>query len=85
MTATRLPYVADLGGGVFAAGGYSGHGLALSGLAGKALAEAICGDRKRLALLGNLPVPALPGGRMFGGLMATGGMMWAAAMDRLRG
>ena len=85
VTATRLPYVADLGGGVFAAGGYSGHGLALSGLAGKVLAEAICGDRTRLGLLGNLPVPALPGGRMFGGLMATGGMMWAAAMDRLRG
>ena len=85
VTATRLPYVADLGDGVFAAGGYSGHGLALSGLAGKAIAEAICGDRTRLGLLGKLPVPALPGGRMFGGLMATGGMMWAAAMDRLRG
>ena len=85
VTATRLPYVADLGGGIFAAGGYSGHGLALSGLAGKALAEAICGNRWRLELLSTLPVPALPGGRMFGGVMATAGMMLAAGMDRLRG
>jgi gamma-glutamylputrescine oxidase len=85
VTATRLPFVADLGQGVFAAGGYSGHGLALSGLAGKALAEAIDGDGARLGVLAQLPVPALPGGRMFGGAMTTAGMMWAAMRDRLRG
>lgn len=83
VTATRLPYVADQGGGIFAAGGYSGHGLALAALVGKAVAEAARGDDARLRLLARLPTPALPGGRMFGGAMTTAGMMLAAARDRL--
>jgi gamma-glutamylputrescine oxidase len=83
VTATRLPYIADQGQGVFAAGGYSGHGLALAGLAGLAVAEACTGNPARLDLLARLPTPALPGGRLFGGWMTAGGMAWAALRDRI--
>jgi gamma-glutamylputrescine oxidase len=84
VTATRLPLVRELEPGLLAAGGYSGHGLALAGLAGKVLAEAARGERARLDLLASLPVPALPGGRWLGGAAATAGMAWMAARDRFR-
>jgi gamma-glutamylputrescine oxidase len=85
VTATRLPLVRALGPGLLAAGGYSGHGLALAGLAGKILAEAARGERQRLEILAGLPVPALPGGRWLGGLATTAGMAWMAARDAMRG
>ncbi len=51
VTASRLPYVAEVAPGVFSAGGYSGHGLALAGLCGKVCAEAVAGERGRFDLL----------------------------------
>ncbi|WP_371157644.1 NAD(P)/FAD-dependent oxidoreductase [Jannaschia sp. 2305UL9-9] len=83
VTATRLPYLAEVAPGVFSAGGYSGHGLALSALFGKVAVEAMRGDRARFDLLGRLPVPALPGGRWLGGLAAQAGMVFGAMRDRL--
>ena len=82
VTATRLPWVAETAPGVFAAGGYSGHGLALSAMVGRACAEAAGGRRERLDLLRRLPVPALPGGRRLGPWAAQAGMMLGALRDR---
>ena len=84
VTATRLPYLAEAAPRVIAAGGYSGHGLALAGLIGRIAAEAIGGDRTRLDLVARLPVPALPGGRWLGGAMTTATMAAFALRDRLR-
>ncbi|MGB3555162.1 MAG: FAD-binding oxidoreductase, partial [Jannaschia sp.] len=81
VTATRLPYLAEVAPGVFSAGGYSGHGLALSALFGKVAVEAMRGERARFDLLGRLPVPALPGGRWVGGLAAQAGMVVGAVRD----
>ncbi|WGH79747.1 NAD(P)/FAD-dependent oxidoreductase [Jannaschia ovalis] len=83
VTATRLPWLAETAPGRFAAGGYSGHGLALAGLAGQLVVEAMRGERARFDKLAALPVPALPGGRLFGGLMAQAGMVFGALKDRL--
>ncbi|SDY82692.1 gamma-glutamylputrescine oxidase [Jannaschia faecimaris] len=83
VTASRLPYVAEVAPGVFSAGGYSGHGLALAGLFGKVCAEAVAGDRTRFDLLRALPVPALPGGRVLGPWMAQAGMLFGAVRDRV--
>ena len=44
--------------------GFSGHGLALTGLAGKVVAEAICGDAKRLDVFSRIRHRAFPGGRL---------------------
>ncbi|UWQ22754.1 FAD-binding oxidoreductase [Jannaschia sp. W003] len=84
VTATRLPYLAEISPGLFAAGGYSGHGLALSALFGKLVAEALEGERERFRAMAALPVPALPGGRWIGGLAATAGLAAAALGDRIR-
>ncbi len=84
ITATRLPYLAEVAPGVFSAGGYSGHGLALSGLFGQVMVEALLGERSRFDLLTSLPVPALPGGRWLGPWGAQAGMLVAAISDRIR-
>lgn len=83
VTATRLPWLAETAPGVFAAGGYSGHGLALAGLFGRLVAEAARGERTRFDLVGRLPVPALPGGRWLGGWMAQAGMWVGSVRDRV--
>ncbi|CUH18757.1 Gamma-glutamylputrescine oxidoreductase [Jannaschia seosinensis] len=84
VTASRLPWLSEVAPGVFAAGGYSGHGLALAGLFGKLAVEAMQGARARFDLIAALPVPALPGGRWLGGLAAQAGMIWGSVTDRLR-
>ncbi|PWJ18184.1 NAD(P)/FAD-dependent oxidoreductase [Jannaschia seohaensis] len=83
VTATRLPYLDEVAPGVFSAGGYSGHGLALSALFGRVCVEAMRGDRTRFDHLRRLPTPALPGGRVLGPWAAQAGMMWGAVRDRL--
>ncbi|MEL6586401.1 MAG: FAD-binding oxidoreductase, partial [Pseudomonadota bacterium] len=84
VTATRLPYLAEVAPGRFVAGGYSGHGLALSGLCGALVVEAIQGRRDRFDLVANLPVPTLPGGAVLGPLFTNGAMLAGAIWDRIR-
>ncbi|TFL19858.1 NAD(P)/FAD-dependent oxidoreductase [Jannaschia formosa] len=83
VTATRLPYLAEVAPGLFSAGGYSGHGLALSALFGKVSVEAMRGERSRFDTLASLPTPALPGGRVLGPWAAQAGMLFGAMRDRL--
>jgi gamma-glutamylputrescine oxidase len=60
VTAPRLPYVREIAPAVWAAGGYSGQGVALAPLVGKLLAEAVDGRPERLHAFTELPIPALP-------------------------
>lgn len=63
ITRSRLPYTRMLENGIFTAGGFSGHGVALAGLYGQAIAQHICGDTERFNLLSNLPEKRFPGGQ----------------------
>ncbi|MES2957849.1 MAG: FAD-binding oxidoreductase [Pseudomonadota bacterium] len=56
----RLP---ELGDQVYYLQGFSGHGLALSGLAGKLVAEAMAGDASRFDSFARLQHRPFPGGR----------------------
>jgi gamma-glutamylputrescine oxidase len=60
VTAPRLPYVREIAPNAWAAGGYSGQGVALAPFLGKLLAEAALGRREKLDALTTLPIPALP-------------------------
>nr|WP_237072550.1 FAD-binding oxidoreductase [Pseudaestuariivita rosea] len=82
VTSTRLPYLAEVEPGLFAAAGYSGHGVALSILCGKLVADAIAGDRSDFDLIANLPTPALPAGRIFGPAMTSAAMFAFSLRDR---
>jgi gamma-glutamylputrescine oxidase len=83
ITLARLPYVRRVRPGVYAAGGYSGQGVALAPFAGKILADAIGGDTGRLDTFAALPVRPLPGGRWLRRAALAAGMSWYALRDRL--
>jgi len=60
VTAPRLPFVREILPNVWAAGGYSGQGVALAPYVGKLLAEAAQDRTERIAALAALPIPKLP-------------------------
>jgi len=62
ITRTRLPHFGQLGERVFFAYGYSGHGVALSVMGGKLLAEAAMGKSERFDLMASIPAKPFPGG-----------------------
>ncbi len=59
----RLPHFGRLGRNVLFAQGFSGHGVALTGLAGKLLAEAVAGQAERFDIFAKIPHARFPGGR----------------------
>jgi gamma-glutamylputrescine oxidase len=58
----RLPEGNVGGGGIYYLQGFSGHGLALTGLAGKLVAEAMHGDASRFDVFTRLKHRPFPGG-----------------------
>jgi gamma-glutamylputrescine oxidase len=78
----RLPASGGKGGGakVYYLQGFSGHGLALTGLAGKLVAEAIVGDASRFDTFARLRHRPFPGGR----LLRTPALVLGMAYYRLR-
>ncbi len=83
ITMSRLPRFARLAPNVLAAGGYSGHGVALATLAGQVLAEAIAGAGERMDLLSSLPNARFPGGPLMRQPLLVLAMTWYALRDRL--
>ena len=63
ITMNRAPDFGRLAPNVFYAQGYSGHGMALAGLAGKLLAETIAGQSERFDIFSAMPHRMFPGGR----------------------
>ena len=83
ITMTRLPMLRQVAPGVLAAGGFSGHGVAITGLAGKIMAEAVAGQMGRFDLLSRLPVNRFPGGKHARAPLLTLAMTWYSLRDRL--
>jgi gamma-glutamylputrescine oxidase len=65
ITMSRAPNFGRLTGNVFYLQGFSGHGVALAGLAGKLAAEAIAGTAGRFDVFARIPHRDFPGGRLF--------------------
>lgn len=83
ITMHRLPMVRRIDRTTLVAGGFSGHGVALTGLTGKILAEAIAGQAGRFDLLSSLPVQRFPGGASARAPLLTLAMTWYSLRDRL--
>ncbi len=83
ITLPRRPFVREVMPRVTAIGGYSGHGVMLANFTGKMWAEAVAGNRDRLALFRDLAVPPFPGGRRFRRPILTLALSWYALLDRL--
>lgn len=83
ITVSRLPAIQKVAPNILSAAGFSGHGVALSGFAGKVLAEAIAGQAARFDVLSSLPTPNFPGGGAARAPILALAMTWFALRDRL--
>ena len=83
ISVNRLPVVRRIAPNVLSAGGYSGHGVALAGLAGRVMAEAITGQASRFDTLSSLPQWPMPLGPYGQSAMLPLAMAWFSLRDRI--
>ena len=79
----RLPAMAGQAQNVYYLQGFSGHGLALTGLAGRLVAEAMAGDASRFDVFARLKHRAFPGGAALRTPALVLGMAWYRLRDML--
>lgn len=79
ITMNRMVHLGRIDGSIYFSHGYSGHGVALSGMCGKVLAEAIQGQAGRLDAMAKIPHAPFPGGPL-----RTPALMLAMLYFRLR-
>ena len=83
ITMNRAPDFGRLPGHVYYLQGFSGHGLALTGLAGRLVAEAMTGDAGRFDVFARIKHHAFPGGRWLRTPALVLGMAWYRLRDLL--
>ena len=79
----RAPHWGRLGDNVYFAQGFSGHGVAATGLAGQVIAEAIRGQAGRLDAFARIPHRPFPGGRALRTPLLVAAMAWFKLRDAL--
>lgn len=79
----RAPHWGRLGSNVYFAQGFSGHGVATTGLAGRLIAEAITGQSRRLDAFARIPHAPFPGGRALRMPLLVAAMAWYRLRDAL--
>ncbi len=79
----RAPHWGRLTPNVYFAQGFSGHGVASTGLAGKVVADAIRGQAERLDAFARIPHRPFPGGRLLRTPMLVAAMAWYKLRDAL--
>ena len=79
----RAPHWGRLGANVYFAQGFSGHGVAATGLAGRVIAEAIRGQAGRLDAFAKIPHLPFPGGRLLRTPLLVAGMAAFKLRDAL--
>ena len=83
ITMNRLPHFARPAPNCLSASGFSGHGVALSHLAGKLMAQAVEGQSQGFDTMAALPSRPFPGGASFRWPLLVAGMGWYSLRDRL--
>ena len=79
----RAPHWGRLGRNVYFAQGFSGHGIAATGLAGRIMAEAIRGQAGRLDVFSRIQHRNFPGGRALRTPLLVAAMAWFKLRDAL--
>ena len=83
ITVNRIPHFGRTDDDIYFVQGFSGHGVALTGLAGTILADAIMGDAERFDVMPSLRHTPFPGGILLTPALALG-MSWYKLKDRLK-
>ena len=82
ITALRLPHMGRIG-RVYYAHGYSGMGVAITGLAGKLIAEAMAGTAERFDVFAKIEHQTFPGGTLLRHPLLVLAMLWYVLRDKL--
>jgi len=64
ITRNRAPDFGRIDRNIYYAQGYSGHGVAMTGMAGRLMAEAVAGSAERFDVFSRIPHRDFPGGRL---------------------
>jgi gamma-glutamylputrescine oxidase len=83
ITLNRLPQFGRLGADTYFAQGFSGHGVALTSLAGKLIAEAVAGTAERFDMFARVRHRTFPGGTLLRKPALVLGMLYYSLKDRL--
>lgn len=83
ITMSRAPDFGRLAPNVYYLQGFSGHGIALTGVAGRLLADAVAGQAERFDLFAKLEHRDFPGGRAFRTPALVLAMLWFRLKDLL--
>jgi len=83
ITVERTPHFGRLDGNVYFAHGFSGMGVALTGVAGKVIAEAIAGTAERFDVFARLPHTTFFGGKLLRTPTLALAMLWYRMRDWL--
>jgi len=83
ITMNRAPDFGRIESNVYYLQGFSGHGVALAGMAGKLAAEAIGGQAERMDLVAGIPHHDFPGGKLLRTPALVLGMLWYQLKDAL--
>jgi gamma-glutamylputrescine oxidase len=81
ITRSRLPDFGRVAGGGYYAQGFSGQGVAMSGLAGKLIAEAVDGAAARFDMMADIRHRDFPGGRAARAPLLAMAMLYYRARD----
>ena len=83
ITRNRAPHWGRITPNVYFAQGFSGHGVASTGLAGEVIAAAIAGQAQRLDVFERIPHGVFPGGKVLRMPMLVAAMSWYKLRDLL--
>jgi gamma-glutamylputrescine oxidase len=83
ITMSRAPDFGRLEPNVFYMQGFSGHGMSLTGLSGKLVAEAVSGTAERFDVFARIPHRDFPGGALFRRPSLVAAMMYYRLRDLL--
>lgn len=83
LTVNRAPHFGRLAPQTYFLQGFSGHGIALAGIAGKLIAEAIAGEAERFDVFARIAHRAFPGGALARRPLLALGMLYYRLRDLL--
>jgi gamma-glutamylputrescine oxidase len=83
ITMNRAPHFGRLDSDVYFLQGFSGHGMALAGIAGELVAEAIAGSSERFDVFSRIPHRDFPGGLLLRRPALALAMLWYRLRDLL--